>query len=53
MPAGNFLGNASLGDPVDGIKQANTSADEIGVMFRGVIFIPTYISAMGLKRSDL
>ena len=39
--------------PEDGIKQADYRVDEVGMVFRQVIFIPSYINALGTKRSDL
>lgn len=54
LPNANYLGaRVSGGSPVDGIKQMDTSADEVGMVFRYVVFIPTYLKALGLRRGDL
>ena len=47
LPSGYTVG------PEDGIKQANNLVDEVGMVFRQVIFIPTYTNALGPRRSDL
>jgi hypothetical protein len=54
LPVAQFYGNRDKPIPeIDGIKQVDQRADEVGMVFRQVIFIPNYIKALGPKRSDL
>jgi hypothetical protein len=46
-------GRTAGGNPIDGIKQTDYYVDEVGMIFRLVMFIPTYINALGGRRGDL
>jgi len=54
LPNANYLGaRVAGGNAIDSIKQMDTSADEVGMVFRFVMFIPTYVKALGMRRGDL
>ncbi len=53
-PRAQFLAPGRTDDyPGDGLKQADFRVDEVGIVFRQVIFIPSYIKALGPRRGDL